>query len=63
MSLDDVQSTGLVITDPGFESSTSWKVSRSDGPFLPAIDVFDAQRPTRVFNAVRDLYASAIPPK
>jgi len=59
VSVDDLQSTGFLITDPGFESTTAWEVSRSDGPFLPAIDVFDTQRPTHVFNAIRDLYSVA----
>jgi hypothetical protein len=62
VSVDDLQSTGLLITDPGFESLKAWGVSRSGGPFLPAIDVFDAQRPTHVFNAVRDAYVLATAP-
>ena len=56
VGVDDLQPTGFLVGDPGFERTNAWEVSRSGGPFLPAVDVFDPQRPTHVFNAIRDLY-------
>lgn len=62
VGVDDLQGDGFSVVNPGFETPDSWTLSRTAGPFLPVLDIFDAQRPVHVFAAIRDLFAGASAP-
>lgn len=57
VAIDDVTGTGLTVRNGGFESPAHWTLSRNDDRMQPLVDVYRADRPARVFNAVGAAYA------
>jgi hypothetical protein len=58
VGVNDLQAHGFTITNPGFETPRSWSLARNGGPFLSAVDIFDAHRSARVFSTIGDLFAA-----
>ena len=59
VGLDDLVPEGFTLADPGFERPASWTPAQTGPAFMPMVQVFDPQRPIRMFAAVRDLYGAA----
>lgn len=58
IGFDDLTPEGFAIPDQGFENPTGWHLTQTGPAFMPIIQVFDPQRPIRMFEAVRDLYSA-----
>lgn len=56
VGLDAIDSIGFTVPDPGFEDPAAWQLGGTDGPIVAAIDLFEPDRPERIFATVRDLY-------
>lgn len=54
--LDDLETEGLTLQDPGFENPAKWTPAQTAPAFLPMVQWFDPQRPTHMVDAVRELY-------
>lgn len=56
-SVDDVTATGFTVRNGGFESDQDWTLDRNQPTMQPYIDIFAADRPVRIFNAISEGYA------
>lgn len=52
IGFDDVRGTGLDVRNGGFERDTDWELSANNEHLLPAIDLYAADRPARIREAV-----------
>ena len=59
IGLDDLAAEGFTLDDPGFENPARWKPAQTAPAFLPMVQMFDPERPIRMFDAVRELYGTA----
>jgi hypothetical protein len=57
VGIDDLRLAGGQLHDADFEEQRDWSLSRTDGPFLPKIDLYDPQRPAHVFGVVARYFA------
>lgn len=57
VGIDNLESIGFEVTDPGFETGEGWELTPERGPILPAIDIFVPDRPERIFRAVAAAFA------
>jgi hypothetical protein len=57
LRIDDVTGRGIKVRDGGFESTKHWQLDRNQPTMQPYIDIYHADRPTRVFNAIAQNYA------
>lgn len=51
-SFDNVQASGLQMVNGDFESPGDWELESTYGAFIPRVEIWQADRPTRVFNTV-----------
>lgn len=58
VSFDRLKATGFRLCDPGFETGEGWTIKDNGAGLLAAVDVYDPNRPKRVFDAVSKAYAS-----
>lgn len=56
VSIDDLQGTGLTVTNPGFESAQGWTLTHTNPAYYPAIDIFDTNRALEAFADVTDQF-------
>ena len=56
-SFDTLQSSGFGVANSGFERDSRWRLKSTDASMVPAVDHYDAQLPTHVFDAVSRAYA------
>jgi hypothetical protein len=60
VAFDDLTAKGFTLLDGGFEEKDSeWKLEASSPAYIPAIDVFDPQRRSHVFETIGQFYAQA----
>ncbi|WP_163513471.1 hypothetical protein [Fodinicola acaciae] len=52
VGFDSVQATGMTVPDPSFETPHSWTLARTADSLLPSQDVWFADRPVRIRNAI-----------
>lgn len=57
VGIDDVVGTGLTVSNGDFEKDADWRLDRSDGTMQPLIDIYHADRPARIVNALGTGYA------
>ena len=57
VGIDEVAGTGLTIRNGDFETDADWRLDRSDGTMQPLIDIYHADRPARIVNAIGAGYA------
>ncbi|MGI5225134.1 hypothetical protein [Actinoallomurus sp. CA-142502] len=57
-AFDTVQTSGFDVTDPGFETPGSWQTASTFGNLIPEMNVYDADLPSHVFQAVARAFAS-----
>jgi hypothetical protein len=55
-AMDNLGAIGFTVPDPGFEDPAAWRIDGTGGPIVAALDVFEPDRPERIFATVRDLY-------
>jgi hypothetical protein len=58
--LDDLESTGCTVTNPSFETTGSWSLSRSDGPLHGGLHLYDPVYTTTSFDMIARLYAGVL---
>ena len=56
VSFDRLSAIGFRLQDPGFETGHGWTTSDSGRALLSAFDLYDPQRPKRVFEAIAEAY-------
>lgn len=56
-AFDNLQTSGLTVTDGGFEQQGTWKLDSTYGNLIPSVDVFDEHLPAHVFQAVSDAFS------
>ncbi|GAB3766781.1 hypothetical protein [Microlunatus parietis] len=56
VGLDTIETIGFTVPDPGFEDPAAWRIDGTGGPIVAAVDLFEPDRPERIFATVRDLY-------
>lgn len=56
---DDFKPQGLRISDPGFETGNGWTLHTTHPAMIPLVQKFDPAAPARMFEAVRQIYATA----
>ncbi|GAA1585519.1 hypothetical protein GCM10009789_43920 [Kribbella sancticallisti] len=52
VGVDNIETMGLWVRDPGFEEPDSWSLSSDHGPLLSAMDLYTVDRPARIRAAV-----------
>lgn len=60
VGIDDVTATGLRLRNAGFDDRSGWALSRSDDGIQPYIDLYHADEPVRVVNAIGAGYAAIL---
>lgn len=58
-AFDNLQTSGLTVTDGGFEQQGTWTMDSTYGNLIPSVDVFDPQLPAHVFQAVGDVFSGS----
>jgi hypothetical protein len=53
VGVDNLESVGLQIKNPGFEYAGDWTLTDGPGPLKSVIDLYAADRPARILEAVR----------
>lgn len=51
-SFDNMESSGFRVRNSGFETHRKWKMKSTDGTFVPLVDVWHADNPSRVFKVI-----------
>lgn len=57
LGIDAAAGTGFTVGNGGFETDGDWRLDRSDGTMQPLIDIYAADRPARIVNAIGAAYA------
>ncbi|WP_158602955.1 hypothetical protein [Jiangella rhizosphaerae] len=57
VGVDNLETVGLHVVDPGFEEPGTWEL-HSEGSMVATIDVFAADRPHRILSTLRDVFAA-----
>lgn len=52
VGLDNIETIGFTVPDPGFENPGAWTASSSGGPIVALVDVFTPDRPAGILRAV-----------
>ena len=52
LSIDDLTATGFAVADGGFEQPGRWQLRTSHPGLQPLVDVFAADRPVEIYNAI-----------
>lgn len=52
LGIDDVTATGFAVADGGFEQPGRWALRASHPGLQPLVDVFAADRPVEIYNAI-----------
>lgn len=52
VGIDNIETVGFSLTDPGFEDASAWVASSSGGPIISAVDIFTPDRPERILARV-----------
>ncbi|WP_158889854.1 hypothetical protein [Amycolatopsis anabasis] len=52
VGFDDVRGDGIFVVNGGFESEAGWRVTGNSSALLPSIDLYAADRPARIREAV-----------
>lgn len=55
VGVDNVQTVGLHVVDPGFEEPCAWTTT-CDGALVACMDQYAADRPQRILNTLRDVF-------
>lgn len=55
---DDVETFGCTVTNPSFETTGGWSLTRNDGPLHGALHLHDPVYTTTVFNVIASQFAS-----
>lgn len=53
VGVDNLETIGLLLKNPGFEYAGDWELSDGPGPLKSVIDLYAADRPARILEAVR----------
>ncbi len=56
IGMDDLEVEGFTIADPGFEDQAAWTATQTAPAFLPLVQLFEANRLPRMFDAVSEVY-------
>lgn len=59
VGLDNLETIGFTVPDPGFEDPAAWQVKSSGGPIVGLVDVFVPNRPEQIVDAVGRAYQGA----
>lgn len=51
-SFDSLEVSGLEVENADFEEYDGWEFEKTHAAFIPGLDIWQADRPTRVFNEV-----------
>lgn len=51
-AFDTVQTSGLRVSDPGFEQASQWTTASTFGNLIPSVKIYDPKLPSNVFRAV-----------
>lgn len=57
-AFDTLKTAGIRVVDPGFEKRGIWRMRSTNGNFLPAVDIYDPDLPTHVFQAVARVFGA-----
>lgn len=60
VGIDDLTADGIIVRNPGFEDASGWTLTRSDPSMQPYIDLYHADEPVRVINAIGAAYADIL---
>lgn len=53
IGVDNLETVGLHVKNPGFEHPDEWELTAGPGPLKSVIDLYAADRPARILDAVR----------
>ncbi|HVX45099.1 MAG TPA: hypothetical protein VHC49_14515 [Mycobacteriales bacterium] len=56
VGIDNIETIGFTVVNPGFESRAGWELSQDFGTPYAAIDIYSPQRPRLIFEAVSREY-------
>lgn len=57
VGIDNVETVGLHVRDPGFEEADKWSLQNA-GPLVACLDRYVPDRPARILSALSDLFAA-----
>lgn len=57
-SFDAIQTSGFTVRNGDFESAAGWRTESTHGAFIPDVEIWTADRPARVFDAVAQGFAA-----
>lgn len=57
VGIDNIETVGLQVVDPGFEEPDNWTVENSR-PLVACLDIYAADRPARILSALAEEFAA-----